>query len=146
MSQFAHCVSTSQVCLYGVSYHEALEAESREHCLLLNEPPCLQDTSFIGKRIYSFTWFFFTHQFMTISFYTVLVLHPLPGLPGQPRPHSSTSWVSCPSYTPPPPSSNPVPTQYTHRAAATVCAIAAAAAFVGLAAIITSLTAFKYCD
>lgn len=55
---------------------------------------CMQETSFIGKRLYSFTWFFFSHQFMTISFYIVLVLHPLPGLPGNPRPHASTSWVS----------------------------------------------------
>ena len=37
---------------------------------------------------------------MTISFYVVLVLHPLPGLPGNPRPHASTSWVSpCPAPT-----------------------------------------------
>ncbi|KAL3159009.1 hypothetical protein ABBQ32_011011 [Trebouxia sp. C0010 RCD-2024] len=53
----------------------------------------IKDTSFVGKRIYNFTWFFFTHQFMTISFYTVVVLHPLPGTPGHPRPHSSTTWV-----------------------------------------------------
>lgn len=53
----------------------------------------IKETSFIGKRLYSFTWFFFSHQFMTISFYIVLVLHPLPGLPGNPRPHASTSWV-----------------------------------------------------
>lgn len=53
----------------------------------------VKDTSFIGKRVYSFTWFFFTHQFMTIFFYLVVVLHPLPGKPGNPRPHSSTTWV-----------------------------------------------------
>ncbi|KAA6420141.1 MAG: hypothetical protein FRX49_09990 [Trebouxia sp. A1-2] len=53
----------------------------------------IKDTSFIGKRIYSFTWFFFSHQFMTISFYIAVVLHPLPGKPGNPRPHSSTTWV-----------------------------------------------------
>ncbi len=56
---------------------------------------CLQETSFVGKRMYSFTWFFYSHQFMTISFYVALVLHPLPGRPGNPRPHSSTTWV-CP--------------------------------------------------
>ena len=32
---------------------------------------------------------------MTISFYVAVVLHPLPGKPGNPRPHSSTTWVSC---------------------------------------------------
>lgn len=53
----------------------------------------IKDTSFIGRRIYSFTWFFFSHQFMTISFYVAVVLHPLPGKPGNPRPHSSTTWV-----------------------------------------------------
>ncbi|KAL0020140.1 hypothetical protein WJX77_006430 [Trebouxia sp. C0004] len=53
----------------------------------------IKDTSFIGRRIYSFTCFFFSHQFMTISFYIAVVLHPLPGKPGNPRPHSSTTWV-----------------------------------------------------
>ena len=77
---------------------------------------------------------------MTISFYTVIVLHPLPGLPGQPRPHSSTSWVSCPPF---PPLLNLVPTPPTHRAVATDCAIAVMAAFVGLAAMIILITAFQ---